>query len=932
MKEFRNWFRHMTAVLLCLVLLAGICGVPALSETTAATPTDLTEAEEPAPQPDQPDQPETEAPAPLPETEEPAPLPEAEEPAPKQETEEPLPPETAEAYTQTETVDGIRITVSADAGVIPADAALSVETAGDADFVRTAEAALGSASGGEVILHLAQYRFSCKGINGAVRIKLEHLPLSALPEQYPGMDLCVFVMQYDPDDSSAGPVSATTDISRNTVAFTLTEPGLYAVIAVMQPSPETREEPAGQDPEEQSGPEAEPEQPEQQAAPSEPETLPEETVPAPETPDELSGAGAGMVEEQGVLPAEDPLPTDSISAFVIRCYRLILGREPDGDGVRYWAGKLKSRQQSAAEVISGFLDSTEFSRMRKSPEELVDILYQAMMDRQPESAGKKYWLSLIMDGASVAELVNGFCGSQEFKNICAGFGIESGSVPEKGSSAPSVYTPGMIHFVTRCYRIALDREPDDAGLAFWCKQVMSKKSTYKDVAEGFVFSWEMNNKNLSNDAFVRKLYLLYLDREAEPAGLQYWVDQLNSGMTRKDVNKNFAASLEFKTLMASYELESTHLIIPGDTALTIKNGGKTQLQISPDLAPAGTALTWTSSDEKIITVSQEGNLFGVYPGQAKLTVAKSSGEPVAELVITVQANYRALLFSESTYGKEGTFYRNRGDVRVMKNALSSVTGPDGGEYVMHTFDNLTADEIYEKITDYLIAPSRDGDVSMFFMASHGDYRASDPVYAGRLRCKDRETNVLLPVLAEKLTHVEGKVIVILQACGPGAAVKDWEAEEAEVEVNTASRHQTEADESAAYEQGMSRAIISAFSAADPGLTAYQSEVLDEGYTLSQSSGAPKNKFLTSKFIVMTCSDYMQMSYFMQANTNNIYPYWMSEGIGTSGPMPADVYYGNNNGELTVSELHRYVYDHVKHKQTPRVYPEDSSYVLFKRAP
>ena len=210
-------------------------------------------------------------------------------------------------------------------------------------------------------------------------------------------------------------------------------------------------------------------------------TIPQsaEAISAAETPDELStAAGAVPTEEQGVLPAEDPLPNDGISAFITRCYKLILGREPDAAGIRYWANELRSHKQSAAQVISGFLDSTEFSRMRKSPEELVEILYLSMLDRQAESSGKKYWLSLVMDGASVAQLVNGFCGSTEFKNICAGFGIESGSVPEKGSSAPSVYTPGMIHFVTRCYRIALDREPDDGGLAYWCKQIISKKSIY----------------------------------------------------------------------------------------------------------------------------------------------------------------------------------------------------------------------------------------------------------------------------------------------------------------------------------------------------------------------------------------------------------------------------------------------------------------------
>ena len=74
------------------------------------------------------------------------------------------------------------------------------------------------------------------------------------------MDLCVFVMRYDPDGPSAEPVSAGTDISRNTVAFTLVNPGLYDIIAVLKPSPEPPAEPAAPAPEE---PQPEP-QPEEQ--------------------------------------------------------------------------------------------------------------------------------------------------------------------------------------------------------------------------------------------------------------------------------------------------------------------------------------------------------------------------------------------------------------------------------------------------------------------------------------------------------------------------------------------------------------------------------------------------------------------------------------------------------------------------------------------
>lgn len=919
MKEFRNGLRNATALLLCLALLAGIFALPALSEMSPATPTDLAPAEEPVPQPEQAEE-EEPAESRDPETpSEPGEIPTSETPSESAETPEPetpsapeagsvLPasPEAAEPFSQTETADNVRITVTADAGVFPVGTVLTITAVNDADVNRAAEAALGITSGSDAILLHTRYRISCDTMKGSARVSVEQLGLTGLQTQYPGAAIRVFVLRYNQADRSAQLISSSTEISADTVTFILDQPGLYDILTWVQPA--AAEAPAEELAETPVEEQSEPEQPEPVVQPAEPRA-------------ELSTApSAENSEETESLPASDPIPTDSISAFVARCYRLILGREPDSNGIRYWADLLRSRKKTAAEVISGFLESTEFSRMRKSPEELVDIMYQAMLDRRPDFGGKKYWLSIINDGASVAQLVNGFCNSDEFKGICAGYGITSGSVPEKGSDTPSVFTHGIIAFVTRCYQVALNRDPEPEGLTYWCKRLMSGKSSYKDVAEGFMFSNEMNQRQLSDEAFIRKLYHLYLDRDADSEGLQYWLANLNNGMSRKDANKGFAASREFNILTTAFELESSHLIIANDTELTIKNGGKTQLTIDPEIVPAGAELVWSSSDEKIFTVSQSGNLFGVYPGQAKLTIAQPTGQVIKTLNITVQANYRAVLFSISTYGPEGTFYRNQGDVRVMKNALASVTGPDGGEYTMHSFDNLTADQTYEKIADYLVAPSRDGDVSLFFMASHGDPRSPDQYHAGRLWCKDRATWIPLPRLAEKLSVIEGKVIVIIQSCGTGAAIYDFDAHE----LSSASGSPEESD--AAYEQEMSAAVTSAFAAADPGLEQYQPAVLDDNGGLSKSP----NKFRDSKFVVMTACGYMEWSKFYGSNTNNIFPYELTQGIGTSGPFPADVYHGNNNGELTAVELYRYVYEHIKHRQTPGLYPQDSDYVLFKR--
>ena len=79
----------------------------------------------------------------------------------------------------------------------------------------------------------------------------------------------------------------------------------------------------------------------------------------------------------------------------------------------------------------------------------------------------------------------------------------------------------------------------------------------KGCAYGFVFSPEMNRKNLSDEAFVRTLYNLFMDREGEASGVSFWVNYLAEGHTREEVFNGFADSVEFARIVASFGVEST---------------------------------------------------------------------------------------------------------------------------------------------------------------------------------------------------------------------------------------------------------------------------------------------------------------------------------------------------------------------------------------
>ena len=104
-------------------------------------------------------------------------------------------------------------------------------------------------------------------------------------------------------------------------------------------------------------------------------------------------------------------------------------------------------------------------------------------------------------------------------------------------------------FVTRMYRIILEREPD-AGSATWVDGLKSGAFTGVRVADGFVLSEEMLNKDISNEEYVNILYRAFFGREADADGLATWKGLLDAGCKKTYVFAGFANSTEFGNLCA----------------------------------------------------------------------------------------------------------------------------------------------------------------------------------------------------------------------------------------------------------------------------------------------------------------------------------------------------------------------------------------------
>ncbi len=259
------------------------------------------------------------------------------------------------------------------------------------------------------------------------------------------------------------------------------------------------------------------------------------------------------------------------------------------------------------------------------------------------------------------------------------------------------------------------------------------------------------------------------------------------------------------------------------------------------------------------------------------------------------AKYRALLIGESDYSNaygagnlNGPVY----DVDVMQKVLGGMKT----KYSVVKKKNATRSQIMNAISS-TYKGAKSNDVSLFYYSGHGDNGYSSRT--GALYPVDG--NDISPAeLANALKKVPGKVIVIIDACGSGAMVKDSSN-------NTSSKAFTDA-------------IYNAFAAAD-------------------ASTAKSGELATGKFVVIAACDKYETS--QDATTGSGYAfgvmtYFLAGAAGYSypngsysGSMPGDT---NNNGRLTVAELYRYIDNGVRSfvsnynfdYQTTTVYPSKTS--------
>ncbi|MCR8550895.1 DUF4214 domain-containing protein [Salipiger sp. P9] len=227
------------------------------------------------------------------------------------------------------------------------------------------------------------------------------------------------------------------------------------------------------------------------------------------------------------------------AAAVYRLYQATLDRAPDIGGHDNWTERLVTGSHSLLQVTSNFVASREFQNTYGALDNagFVTLLYNNVLDRDPDATGLANWVARLDGGMSRAQVVLGFAQSQEFI---------SATQADANAFANGHSQANWGDDVFRIYQATLARDPDFGGFGNWTARLADGTPLETAVA-GFVNSTEFQNTygSLDNAGFVTLLYNNVLGRDPDATGLANWVQRLDDGMSRAQVVLGFAQSTEF---------------------------------------------------------------------------------------------------------------------------------------------------------------------------------------------------------------------------------------------------------------------------------------------------------------------------------------------------------------------------------------------------
>lgn len=181
---------------------------------------------------------------------------------------------------------------------------------------------------------------------------------------------------------------------------------------------------------------------------------------------------------------------------------------------------------SNVEFIS--FDNNESIVVASTDEEAATLrLYNGLLGRDADADGSEFWVNAA-SGVALTDIAQGFMGSSEFQNNV------------------------NREFVQSVYTTLLGRDADAGGEETYLN-LLAHGGSRTDVIAAITNSDEGQAASASadNSDYVKALYTSILGRDAEDAGLDYWVSALTAGADRASIAQNISGSAESNAHSAS---------------------------------------------------------------------------------------------------------------------------------------------------------------------------------------------------------------------------------------------------------------------------------------------------------------------------------------------------------------------------------------------
>ena len=115
-----------------------------------------------------------------------------------------------------------------------------------------------------------------------------------------------------------------------------------------------------------------------------------------------------------------------LNLFVSSIFKNFLGRNPDKDELNIWANKLSSKEITVMDFIKTITSSDEYNVRNISDSDYIKILYNSLLNREPDEQGYNGWINILKHGKSREYVLSGFINSKEFQDFCKLYDVLSG--------------------------------------------------------------------------------------------------------------------------------------------------------------------------------------------------------------------------------------------------------------------------------------------------------------------------------------------------------------------------------------------------------------------------------------------------------------------------------------------------------------------------